>query len=86
MIIQAFKFGTFSKIPEFTSFQRKLNNSIQKAITNRQIIRLELMSAYNWIDFLEKVKKMDTSSLSIGTTKNTSPAGMCPFLSMNFVF
>lgn len=66
MIIQAFKFGTFSKIPEFVDFKHQLLFSIQKAITIRQVNRLELLGAFNWKNFLTRVKKIDVSSLFFG--------------------
>jgi hypothetical protein len=33
MIVQAFKFGTFSKIPEFIDFRARLSQSLQKTVT-----------------------------------------------------
>ena len=72
MILQAFKFGTFSKIPEFIEFKRNLQLSIQKAVTHRRMKRLELIQAVSWKDFVERVKKIDLSDLSLD--------GGCPIL------
>ncbi|TPX33748.1 fumarylacetoacetase [Synchytrium microbalum] len=47
MIVQAFKFGTFSKIPEFINFRDRLRNSIQRAICHRQIVRIEVLRRWN---------------------------------------
>ncbi|CAJ0748382.1 19699_t:CDS:10, partial [Entrophospora sp. SA101] len=41
MVIHAYKFSTFSKIQEFIEFQKRLENSIQKAIVDREKVRLE---------------------------------------------
>ncbi|KAJ3330890.1 N-alpha-acetyltransferase 25, NatB auxiliary subunit [Blyttiomyces sp. JEL0837] len=43
MIIQAFKFGTYSKIQEFMDFQERLHSSLQRGIATRQISRLEVL-------------------------------------------
>ncbi|KAJ3054397.1 N-alpha-acetyltransferase 25, NatB auxiliary subunit [Rhizophlyctis rosea] len=43
MIVQAFKFSTFSKIPEFLKFHDRLGQSLQRAMTNRQTVRVELL-------------------------------------------
>lgn len=72
MILQAFKFGTFSKIPEFIDFKRNLQFSIQRATTHRQLNRVSLLSAHSWIGFIDKVNQIDINSLSLD--------GKCPFL------
>ena len=73
MIIQAFKFGTFSKIPEFIDFKSQLVNSVQNAITHRQINRLNLLGSNNWNQFYDRINKIDIMALSTD--------GSCPFLS-----
>lgn len=75
MIIQAFKFGTYSKIPEFIDFKRQLQLSVQKAVTNRQINRLELLKAGSWTELCSAVRNLDLDTLALD--------GACPFLSMN---
>ncbi|KAJ3291311.1 N-alpha-acetyltransferase 25, NatB auxiliary subunit [Rhizoclosmatium sp. JEL0117] len=44
MLIQAHKFGTYSKIPEFRKFQLRLSNSIQQAISIRQVALTTVLS------------------------------------------
>ncbi|KAJ3357515.1 N-alpha-acetyltransferase 25, NatB auxiliary subunit [Entophlyctis luteolus] len=44
MIIQAYKFKTYSKVPEFCDFQRRLASSIQLAVSNRQAALTEILS------------------------------------------
>ena len=73
MILQAFKFGTYSKISEFIDFKRRLHLSVQRAITNRQINRLDLIKSTSWKDFVSTVGMIDVASLSIDDS--------CPFLS-----
>ncbi|KAJ3083251.1 N-alpha-acetyltransferase 25, NatB auxiliary subunit, partial [Quaeritorhiza haematococci] len=46
MIVQAFNFSTFSKIPEFVEFRDKLRHSIQRAISSRQVVRIEMMQRF----------------------------------------
>ncbi|KAI8836964.1 N-acetyltransferase B complex non catalytic subunit-domain-containing protein [Chytriomyces cf. hyalinus JEL632] len=43
MLIQAFKFSTYSKIPEFHRFQKRLSDSIQQAISKRQIANTNII-------------------------------------------
>ena len=50
MITQAFKFATFSKIPEFVEFRDKLRNSFQKLVSERQLIRAEMFRDFSRID------------------------------------
>ncbi|KAJ3114932.1 N-alpha-acetyltransferase 25, NatB auxiliary subunit [Physocladia obscura] len=44
MLIQAYKFGTYSKIPEFQNFKQRLSNSIQQAISIRQVALTEILA------------------------------------------
>ncbi|KAI8610937.1 N-acetyltransferase B complex non catalytic subunit-domain-containing protein [Chytriomyces sp. MP71] len=44
MIIQAYKFGTYSKIPEFQKFHLRLRHSIQQAVSKRQVALLDIIS------------------------------------------
>jgi N-terminal acetyltransferase B complex non-catalytic subunit len=75
MILQAFKFGTFSKIPEFLDFKRQLDHSVQRAVTNRQIFKATLMSANSLGDTIQKVTEFGLEDLSVD--------GECPFLSIS---
>ncbi|KAI9208961.1 N-acetyltransferase B complex non catalytic subunit-domain-containing protein [Polychytrium aggregatum] len=43
MIVKAYQFGTFSKIPEFLKFQDRLANSLQRRIFKLQTLRVELI-------------------------------------------
>ncbi|CAG8631888.1 16374_t:CDS:10, partial [Dentiscutata heterogama] len=45
MIVQAFKFTTFSKIQEFVALRKELENSLQKALVDREMVRLEILIA-----------------------------------------
>ncbi|KAG0202620.1 N-alpha-acetyltransferase 25, NatB auxiliary subunit [Mortierella sp. GBA30] len=59
MILQAYKYCTFSKMQEFIEFQSRLENSLQKMIADREMIRLEFMKedsvsrAIKWLQELE---------------------------------
>ncbi|CAO3569244.1 unnamed protein product [Mortierella alpina] len=59
MILQAYKYCTFSKMQEFIEFQSRLENSLQKMIADREMIRLEFMKedsvsrAIAWLQELE---------------------------------
>jgi N-terminal acetyltransferase B complex non-catalytic subunit len=73
MILQAFKFGSFSKIPEFIDFKKRLDYSIQRAVTHRQIFRAELLSCATLAETIQKVTEFSLEDLSLD--------GHCPFLS-----
>ncbi|KAF9098341.1 N-alpha-acetyltransferase 25, NatB auxiliary subunit [Mortierella sp. AD031] len=59
MILQAYKYSTFSKMQEFIEFQSRLENSLQKMIADREMIRLEFLKedsvsrAITWLQELE---------------------------------
>ncbi|KAG0265354.1 N-alpha-acetyltransferase 25, NatB auxiliary subunit [Mortierella polycephala] len=61
MILQAYKYSTFSKMQEFIEFQSRLENSLQKMIADRELIRLEFLKedsvsrAIAWLQELEIV-------------------------------
>ncbi|KAF9182060.1 N-alpha-acetyltransferase 25, NatB auxiliary subunit, partial [Haplosporangium sp. Z 11] len=61
MILQAYKYNTFSKMQEFIEFQSRLENSLQKMIADRELIRLEFLKedsvsrAIAWLQELEVV-------------------------------
>jgi hypothetical protein len=65
MILQAFKFDTLSKIPEFIDFKAQLHNSIQRAITSRQIIRVDLLNANNWNALIGQMQSLDLDGMLI---------------------
>jgi hypothetical protein len=74
MILHAFKFGTFSKIPEFIDFKTQLHCSVQKAVSNRQILRAEILGATSYQELMGIIQNFKLEALSID--------GSCPFLSM----
>ncbi|KAJ3308763.1 N-alpha-acetyltransferase 25, NatB auxiliary subunit [Boothiomyces sp. JEL0838] len=78
MILQAFKFGTFSKIPEFINFQNRLTSSVQRAITNRQILRIEYLSPSNWLQMEDRIQNTNIEDLS--------PDGTCPYLNIDELY
>lgn len=41
MLVKAYQYGTFSKIQEFIEFRRRLDTSLQHAITRTELVRLE---------------------------------------------
>ncbi|CAO3589381.1 unnamed protein product [Absidia cylindrospora] len=45
MQIQAYKFGTFSKIQEFIEFRSRLDNSLQHAITRVELLRIDALNS-----------------------------------------
>ncbi|CAG8502005.1 8272_t:CDS:10 [Acaulospora morrowiae] len=63
MVVQAYKFATFSKIQEFIAFYKELENSIQRALVDREIIRLEFLTASkvtaNGIIYIEELDVAD---------------------------
>jgi len=50
VITQAYKNETYSKIIEILDFYNRLNNSIQQVLYHQQIIRIEILQAFNSID------------------------------------
>ncbi|KAJ3175570.1 N-alpha-acetyltransferase 25, NatB auxiliary subunit [Geranomyces variabilis] len=52
MIVQAFKFGTYSKIPEFIRFRDRLKNSLQYNVSQRQLYRVEILRRFPALDNL----------------------------------
>ncbi|KAJ3317961.1 N-alpha-acetyltransferase 25, NatB auxiliary subunit [Boothiomyces sp. JEL0866] len=78
MILQAFKFGTFSKIPEFIEFKNRLTSSVQRAITNRQILRIEYLTPSNWVQMEDRIQNTNIEDLS--------PDGTCPYLNLDDLF
>ncbi|KND04408.1 uncharacterized protein SPPG_00138 [Spizellomyces punctatus DAOM BR117] len=52
MIVQAFKYGTFSKIPEFIRFRDRVRRSLQHSIFKRQLYRVEILRRFPDIENL----------------------------------
>ncbi|KAG0380880.1 N-alpha-acetyltransferase 25, NatB auxiliary subunit [Mortierella sp. AD032] len=80
MILQAYKYSTFSKMEEFIEFQSRLENSLQKMISDREMIRLEFLKedsvsrAITWLQELEtgNLKYDDEFSKSRIDNRDTS--------------
>jgi N-terminal acetyltransferase B complex non-catalytic subunit len=66
MIVKAYSFGSYSKIPEFVEFKKRLEKSIQRAISTRQIFRIELLSIDSWKEFERILASLDIESFSFG--------------------
>ncbi|RIB07256.1 N-acetyltransferase B complex non catalytic subunit-domain-containing protein [Gigaspora rosea] len=65
MIVQAFKFTTFSKIQEFVALRKELENSLQKALVDREMVRLEiLIASKSNKQVIEYFQDLDVSELS----------------------
>ncbi|KAG9287759.1 hypothetical protein G9A89_017354 [Geosiphon pyriformis] len=45
MIVHAYKYGTYTKVNEFIEFKKALRNSLQRLLSNRESIRLEIIAA-----------------------------------------
>ncbi|KAJ3028137.1 UNVERIFIED_CONTAM: N-alpha-acetyltransferase 25, NatB auxiliary subunit [Siphonaria sp. JEL0065] len=75
MLIQAYKFGTYSKVPEFRNFQLRLVNSIQQAISIRQVALTQILSLSvpTRLDELTKyVNELDVAKFSISELEVTA--------------
>ncbi|KAJ3298905.1 N-alpha-acetyltransferase 25, NatB auxiliary subunit [Borealophlyctis nickersoniae] len=76
MIVQAFKFATFSKIPEFIRFRDRLRNSLQKTVSTLQATRVSLflIKPDGFADFaehsLDEDKLLKAASLRNCTSDN----------------
>ncbi|KAG0091882.1 N-alpha-acetyltransferase 25, NatB auxiliary subunit [Podila epicladia] len=63
MILQAFKYSTFSKMQEFIEFQSRLENSLQKMIADRELIRLELLKEDSVSRAIAYLKELELGNL-----------------------
>ncbi|CAG8443083.1 820_t:CDS:10 [Ambispora leptoticha] len=64
MIVHAYKYGTYSKVKEFIEFRRELDNSLQRVLSNRESIRLEIIAAsQNAKEITDYLNEMDISDL-----------------------
>ncbi|RIA93418.1 N-acetyltransferase B complex non catalytic subunit-domain-containing protein [Glomus cerebriforme] len=74
MIVQAYKYATFSKIQEFIQFRKELDNSMQKVLVDREVIRLEFLSVSkdlkSAMEYLER--ELDISDLNYDDSFCTS--------------
>ncbi|KAF9322121.1 N-alpha-acetyltransferase 25, NatB auxiliary subunit [Podila horticola] len=63
MILQAYKYSTFSKMQEFIEFQSRLENSLQKMIADRELIRLELLKEDSVSRAIAYLKELELGNL-----------------------
>ncbi|KAG0345202.1 N-alpha-acetyltransferase 25, NatB auxiliary subunit [Podila humilis] len=63
MILQAYKYSTFSKMQEFIEFQSRLENSLQKMVADRELIRLELLKEDSVSRSIAYLKELDIRNL-----------------------
>ncbi|KAF9390051.1 N-alpha-acetyltransferase 25, NatB auxiliary subunit [Podila verticillata] len=63
MILQAYKYSTFSKMQEFIEFQSRLENSLQKMIADRELIRLELLKEDSVSRAITYLKELELGNL-----------------------
>ncbi|CAG8462303.1 9345_t:CDS:10 [Ambispora gerdemannii] len=64
MIVHAYKYGTYSKVKEFIEFRQELDNSLQRVLSNRESIRLEIIgAAQNTKQITDYFDEMDISDL-----------------------
>ncbi|RUS21743.1 N-acetyltransferase B complex non catalytic subunit-domain-containing protein [Endogone sp. FLAS-F59071] len=64
MVVKAYQFATFSKIQEFIKFHERLENSLQQALVNVAILRLEtLQHSFTVKNALQFYQGLDVSAL-----------------------
>lgn len=63
MILQVYKYSTFSKLQEFIEFQSRIENSLQKMIADREMIRLEFLREDSVSRALTWLQELDISNL-----------------------
>ncbi|KAI9304004.1 N-acetyltransferase B complex non catalytic subunit-domain-containing protein [Cunninghamella echinulata] len=62
MQVQAYKFGTFSKIQEFNEFRSRLDTSLQKSITKAELVRINALNATFQAKYgVQHFQELDTS-------------------------
>ncbi|KAJ1537337.1 N-alpha-acetyltransferase 25, NatB auxiliary subunit, partial [Nowakowskiella sp. JEL0078] len=67
MLVKAYQFESYSKIPEFMKFYEKVTNSLQRVITIRQTVRLELLRRVNGNVVDEYLRNLDFSVFQHGS-------------------
>ncbi|ORY95533.1 N-acetyltransferase B complex non catalytic subunit-domain-containing protein [Syncephalastrum racemosum] len=64
MIVKAYQYGTFSKIQEFIEFRKRLEKSLQQAITNVELARIEAVrSSFQTKYGVQFFQELDVSKL-----------------------
>ncbi|KAJ9089978.1 mitochondrial distribution and morphology [Entomophthora muscae] len=70
MIAKAFQYNTFSKIQEFIKFQARLENSLQRRVTDLELLRSEMLPSSSsleaWLNLLDSVPE---AALSVSPDK-----------------
>ncbi|KAI9486220.1 MAG: N-acetyltransferase B complex non catalytic subunit-domain-containing protein [Benjaminiella poitrasii] len=66
MLVKAYQYGTFSKIQEFIEFRRRLDTSLQHAITQIEIARLDyLHSSFQTKYAVQFFQEIDTNQFTV---------------------
>lgn len=64
MLVKAYQYGTFSKIQEFIEFRRRLDTSLQHAISRSELIRLDFVhSSFQTKFAVQFFQEQDVSEL-----------------------
>jgi N-terminal acetyltransferase B complex non-catalytic subunit len=84
MLIKAFQYGTFSKIPEFVEFRDKVRHSLQRSVSQRQMIRIELLRKFSsldeMVDYLSYLDVTDLQSAGLTPTfDNRDKSLLCKY-------
>lgn len=65
MLVKAYQYGTFSKIQEFIEFRRRLDTSLQHAISRTEILRLDYVhSSFQTKYAVQFFQEQDVSELA----------------------
>ncbi|KAI8909049.1 N-acetyltransferase B complex non catalytic subunit-domain-containing protein [Gorgonomyces haynaldii] len=66
MIAQAFRFDTYSKVPEFVDFRDRVRHSIQRSVFQRQLIRVDLVSQFSDLkEVVQYLNDLDITDLQL---------------------
>jgi N-terminal acetyltransferase B complex non-catalytic subunit len=69
MLVKAYQYGTFSKIQEFIEFRRRLDTSLQHAITRTELMRLDYIhSSFQTKYAVQFFQEQDVSDLAYDDT------------------
>jgi hypothetical protein len=78
MLVQAFGFQTYSKIPEFIEFKHRLTNSVQGAVTRLHRFRSELLYNCSSLKDFDLELFSALSKLSIGQFRDNRDSKVIP--------
>lgn len=69
MLVKAYQYGTFSKIQEFIEFRRRLDTSLQHAISRAEIMRLDYIhSSFQTKYAVQFFQEQDVSEIAYNDT------------------